>query len=574
MQDTLVQRLGGLARRRIYYMPFSRKTNMSASIIQRMKAMYVECMTNRGILIAQPEHILSFKLMGIERLTSMLHSCDDDESTSESYMVATELLDTQGWLEKHCRDVLDESDEILDVKFQLIYTLGAQRSMDGQPDRWLMMESVFDIVERQAYLLQRLHPGKIEIDKQTSSSFPTIRMPSTELRQALVSGTFQEVCDSKVAGFVMSALPADVKEAAAAFIAEENVAEDSCRIVQAHCSDDDLYLKKLLFLRGLIAGGILLHALCDKRWSVNYGLHLTRCLCAVPYRAKGVPAPTAEFGHPDVTIALTCLSYYYNGLTDTQIRSCLGILQKADDPTAEFDPWVLVDADSFPEALRHWSAVNLEDQQQCEHLLFPALRFNKKTADFFMTNVVFPKEGKEFDQKLSTSGWDIPARPTSQKVTTGFSGTNDNRFLLPSIIAQHDLPELRHTSGKVLEFVSRPENLGYTCARDDKGAHLSTEALLQFIQSSDANVRVLIDVGAQILDLANDQVIGRWLTLVPDADAGVYFDENDYAMVLSRSGKKEKLGTSAFSNRMDRCLVYLDDVHTRGKFPSAQATIR
>ncbi|KAL8755210.1 MAG: hypothetical protein Q9184_004869 [Pyrenodesmia sp. 2 TL-2023] len=564
MQDTILQRLGGLAGRPIYYMPFSRKTNMNEEVIRKMKDMYLECMKSKGILIAQPEHVLSFKLMGIERFVSAFPNRDDGEAASGPLAMATKLLDTQAWLERHCRDVLDESDEILDVKFQLIYTLGPQRSMDGQPDRWLMMQSVFDLVDRQAHHLQRDFPDKIEVSKQTSSSFPTIRLLSTTVRELLISSVSKDIGDSRVLGLVMSNLPISVKEAAAAFITNDQVTETHCRVIQAHCTDDEIYLKKLLFLRGLISGGILLHALCDKRWSVNYGLHLRRCLCAVPYRAKGVPAPTAEFGHPDVTIALTCLSYYYSGLTDTQLRTCLEILGKADDPTAEFDTWISMDVDSFPEALRHWSAVNLEDQQQCEHLLFPALRFNKKAADFFMTNVVFPKEGKEFDQKLSTSGWDIPARPASQKVTTGFSGTNDNRFLLPSTIAQHDLRELRHTSGKVLEFVSRRENLGYTCARDEKGAHLSTEALLQFIQSLDPNVRVLIDVGAQILDLANDQVIGHWLPLVPNADAGVYFDENDYAMVLTKMGKKEKLATSSYLNRMDRCLVYLDDVHTRG----------
>ncbi|KAL8900129.1 MAG: hypothetical protein Q9207_005838 [Kuettlingeria erythrocarpa] len=568
MQDTILQRLGGLAGRPIFYMPFSRNTNMDEEVLRKMKEMYLECMKSKGVLIAQPEHILSFKLMGIEQLVSASilasGSREEGEVVSKPFTMATKLLETQAWLEGHCRDVLDESDEILDVKFQLIYTLGGQKSMDGQPDRWVMMQSVFDIVDRQAHRLRRQFSDRIEVIKQTSSSFPTIRLLSIEVRELLISRVAEDIGNSRVSGLVMSNLPASVKEAATAFITDEHVSESYCRLIEAHCADDKMYLKKLLSMRGLIAGGILLHALHDKRWSVNYGLHPTRCLCAVPYRAKGVPAPTAEFGHPDVTIALTCLSYYYNGLTDARIRNCLEIVQKSDDPTAEFDTWVSVDLDSFPAQLRHWSAVNLEDQRQCEHVLFPALRFNKKTADFFMTNVVFPKEGKQFEQKLSTSGWDIPARPNTAKITTGFSGTNDNRFLLPSTITQHDLPELRHTSGKVLEFVSRPENRRYSCARDDKGAHLSTEALLQFIQSSDPNVRVLIDVGAQILDLANDQVIEHWLPIVPNADAGVFFDENDYAMVLTRTGKREKLATSSYLNRMDRCLVYLDDVHTRG----------
>lgn len=36
----------------------------------------------------------------------------------------------------------------------------------------------------------------------------------------------------------------------------------------------------------------------------------------VPYKAKDIPNPRADFGHPDVAIGLTCLNYYYSGLND------------------------------------------------------------------------------------------------------------------------------------------------------------------------------------------------------------------------------------------------------------------
>ncbi|KAL9602748.1 MAG: hypothetical protein Q9219_001591 [cf. Caloplaca sp. 3 TL-2023] len=516
-----------------------------------MKTMHQQCMIGFGILVAQPEHMLSFQLMGAERFTT------------EQSPLSKKLLSTQEWLDEHCRDILDESDELLDVKFQLIYTLGNQRSMDGQPDRWIMMEGVFDIVQRQAEVMGHLHPDKIELERRTNASFPTIRLLSAEVRQQLIIKVSEAICDSRVPGLVMSNLSPHVKEAAVSFISEEEVTETVCKVIDDYCTKDSTYLKKLLFARGIIAGGILLHVLHSKRWSVTYGLHPTRCLCAVPYRAKGVAAAMAEFGHPDVMIALTCLSYYYTGLKSSQIRTCLEMLQKVDDPTAEYDTWTRADQE-FPPELCHWNSVNLEDQQLCETRLFPKLKYNKKTADFFLANVVFPKEGKEFDRKLSTSGWDIPARPRSKNITTGFSGTNDNRFLLPLSISQHDLPELQHTSGKVLEYVSRPENLRYFCAKDKAGCHLPSEGLLQSITQFDSSIRVLIDVGAQIIDLSNIEVIRCWLSLVPDADAGIYFDADDYAMVLTRAGKKEKLSTSSFLNRMDRCIVYLDDVHTRG----------
>ncbi|KAL8766975.1 MAG: hypothetical protein Q9209_006387 [Squamulea sp. 1 TL-2023] len=551
MEATLIQRLSGLVNRPIYLMPFSRKTEVNETTMASIQTLYNECMTNGGILIAQPEHVLSLKLQGIERIAML------------SVSLGTKLMNLQAWLDTKCRDILDESDEILDVKFQLIYTLGAQRAIDGQPDRWLVIQSVLDLIQQNASLLRTSHPEEIELDKRAGGSFPTIRLLSSRIRHLLISKVCDDIGDSKLPGLMILNLPIEVKKAAVALIADQSVSDKDCGTVQQYFNEDEPYIKKLLLLRGLIANGILLHVLHSKRWSVNYGLHLTRCLSAVPYRAKGVPASAAEFGHPDVTIALTCLSYYYTGLENDQLRTCLDLLHKYDDPSVEYGNWTRAD-DSFPSQLRHWSSVNLEDHQQCEEQLFPVLKFNKKTADFFMGNVVFPREGKEFDHKLSASGWDIPAKLASINVTTGFSGTNDNRFLLPSSIAQRDLPELKHTSGKVLEFLVKPENVVYSCAKDSKGAHLPSLGLLEFITQSDARVRVLIDVGAQILDLTNDQVIVQWLALNPDVAAGVYFDTADYPMVMARSGKVERLASSAFLDRMEQCVVYLDEVHTRG----------
>lgn len=264
-----------------------------------------------------------------------------------------------------------------------------------------------------------------------------------------------------------------------------------------------------------------------------------------------------------MTITLTCLTYYYSGLTDSQMRNSFELLQKTDDPSSEYRNWTQR-ANALPSALRDWNAVNLEDEQQCYGILFPALRYSKKVADFYMANIVFPREGKEFDKKLSTSGWDIPSKLGS-RLTTGFSGTNDNRFLLPTSISQQDLPELRHTSGKVLYYVLRPQNLRYDCAKDPNGRQLSAEGLLRYITQLDTQARVLIDVGAQVLETRNDDVVKDWLRFADDVDAGVFFDDDDKVMVVGKgTGKVEPLATSSFSGRLDRCLVYLDEVHTRG----------
>lgn len=551
MSGTLAMRLGGLLDRPIYYMPFTRNIELTETVVRQIQALQEACKFSKGILLAQPEHILSFKLMGIERLTS------------GDFRIASHLLKAQSWLEANARDLLDESDEILDVKFQLIYTLGNQRLMDGQPDRWLLVQTMFDLIEKHATTLQKSDPMHIELKHRTSSSFPTIRLLSESIGQILMSEVVGDVLESHLPVLSFESCPTPVKKAVLRFIQNVQVSKEDSDAIKNFNGGGASFLQNLLLVRGLIAYKIMLFVLRGKRWSVNYGLHPQRCLSAVPYRAKDVPAPSAEFGHPDVAIALTCLSYYYTGLSEIQIRQCFELLSKADDPSLEYRVWISR-CSNLPSRLREWSAVNLEDDQQCRNELFPTLRYCKKIADYFLANVVFPKEGKEFDEKLSTSGWDVPAKVGGPHLTTGFSGTNDNRFLLPLSITQQDLPNLQHTSGKVLDYVVRKENLRYFCAKDFAGRQVSTKALIQGITDADPRVRVLIDVGAQVLDVSNMGLIRTWMTMIPDVDAGIFFDKDDSVMVLTRDNKLTTLTASSFQSRMDRCLVYLDEVHTRG----------
>ena len=525
---------------------------MNRDILSRIQKLYEECLKDRGILLVQPEFVLSFQLMGIERLTSADHT------------LSGQLLDTQKWLDDKARDLLDESDEILDVKFQLIYTIGTQRNMDGQPDRWLVTQSLFDLLDKHVSAMASTYPMDIELERRTEASFPTIRLLTAEIGNKLLGRVLIDIIESKLPGLNVEMWDIPDRMTLRAFIRNIDVEHQQCSRIAKLCQNNDSLMKKLLLLRGFIAHGVLMFILNDKRWSVNFGQYPSRCLVAVPYRAKGVPAATAEFGHPDVTISLTCLTYYYAGLSNDQMRVCFELLHKSDDPSSEYQLW-MQSCTSLPVELRNWYAVNLEDDQQRLHRLFPALRYCKRVADFYMANIVFPREGKEFDQKLSTSGWDIPSRPENLHLTTGFSGTNDNRFLLPSAIWQQDLPELHHTSGKVLDYVLRPENLRYECVKDSKGHQLSAEGLLARLAELDRSARVLIDVGAQVLETRNEDITKYWIGLVDDIDAGVFFDADDKVMVIAKgTGKIEPLATSSFSGRMDRCLVYLDEVHTRG----------
>lgn len=158
---------------------------------------------------------------------------------------------------------------------------------------------------------------------------------------------------------------------------------------------------QLLLLRGLLVHKILLMGL-TKRWNVQYGIHPLRDPIAVPFRSKGIPSDQAEFGHPDVSILLTCLSFYNSGLTLHQFRKTLGLLLKSDEPVREFDSWVS-EVEVFPESLRSWNSTNVDDETQCT-ALWNHLRLQMTVVDFFLNRLVFPRHAKTFERKLVSSG--------------------------------------------------------------------------------------------------------------------------------------------------------------------------
>jgi hypothetical protein len=84
-------------------------------------------------------------------------------------------------------------------------------------------------------------------------------------------------------------------------------------------------------------------------------------------------------------------------------------------------------------------------------------------------------------------------------------------------------------------------------------------------------VRVLLDVGAQMLELQNLDLAKAWLKLSPHTLAAIYFNDDDELAVVTRDGTTQLLLSSPFAQQLDQCVVYLDDAHTRGtdiKFPA------
>ena len=556
MAQMLIAKLGGLVGRRVCYMPFSRALRFDKTNANQAHRMLQDCMTAGDVLLVQPEHILSFQLMGLECL-----SCAKDP-------VGLALLQTQDFFDAFSRDIVDESDEQFQPKFELIYTMGSQRSIEFSPGRWACIQQVLELVKASAAQFAIDFPSSLEVAKGPTGCFPRIRILKQDLGQLLLTHVANRICEIGMDGFPIARQPENVRNAVLLYITKYDLTSEEITIgekssVEGFCTETTRPL--LLLLRGLFAGGVLAFIFGQKRWRVNYGLAPARdpaTKLAVPYRAKDQPSARSEFSHPDVVIALTSLSYYYGGLEENELFTTFGNLMHSDQKDVEYRAWIH-DIPSIPTAFRHLGGINIRDKSQCKTEVFPHLKYSKAVVDYFLSNIVFPKEMKEFPLKLSASGWDIGKNKTQP--ITGFSGTNDSRKLLPLDVKQLDLSTQKHTNALVPEYLLQPENT-VVLASQQRDHELSDAAyLLQTVISLDPPAKVILDAGANVLELKNRQVAQSWLNLSPGhTKAVVFVNDDDELCILDRKGRDELLQTSPYAGQLDICLVYLDEAHTRG----------
>lgn len=554
MLDMLLSKLGGLIGRQVYQLPFSRSQQFTEGDLDFVEDICDEATAKGGVFLVQPEHVLSLQNMTVGA------SLPDYAS-----LLADRKMNIHRIFNENSRDIIDETDEIFSPKFELIHTIGKQCPIDHAPDRWYIIQFVLGFLLKISEEVKKEYPKGIDIESSDMRGrYPRIRVLDPLAWQELAAAMCEHICThNTLPGFPAGRHPKLRKSLLRYILCPEVSAMDIGAVKQSVFWTKPTQ-STLLLLRGLFACGILNHALSEKRWRVHYGLDSQRkppTQLAVPYAAKDCPTLRAEFSDPDLVIVLTCLSYYYGGLSDDDLKNSVTRLLKSDQAQDEYDSWV--SSTSIPRAYLSLEGVHWEDEA-CRAIVFTHLRYSKGVIDFFLNNMVFPRQMREFPKKLSASGWDLGK--VKSEVTTGFSGTNDLRTLLPLDMNQLDLPELQHTNALVLRNLLHEDNT--ICEMKKLGHHGSIKGtdIINMIVKSEQEIRVILDVGAQILDLTNEKVADLWLknVSIDVAEAVVYCNEADELTVLSRGGHREPLKTSKYLAAMEKCLVFLDEVHTRG----------
>ncbi|KAJ8129394.1 hypothetical protein O1611_g4237 [Lasiodiplodia mahajangana] len=494
-------------------------------------------------------HLLSYKLFGWQKFV------DSKQDTAD------QMIKFQKWLDTYCRDVLDECDFTLSVKTQLNYPSGPEMPVDFHPYRWQIAQELLGLV---ANHLRDLQCRGIQVtSRRKAGYFPAIQFLRTDAEDAVHNLIIKHIS----LGGLTSLRPAGhhiQRSTIREVLCEKRISHKALNRAARLFTNPNIAVNALLLVRGLLLHRIIVTCL-GKRWNVQYGLHPDRHPIAVPYEAKGKPSEQAEYGHPDVAILFTCLSFYYAGLTQGQVVQGVQHILHSNDPAAQYEWWTST-CPELPTSLRDWNVINSDDKGQMEEL-WNFLRRNRVVINHYLNHFVFPVHARQFEVKLQACSWDIPIcleENTQGTRTTGFSGTNDNRLMLPLTISQRDLPELRHTSAEVLSYLLQRRNRDFHVIADPQGRRLTEKELLRDLKYR--GISVLIDVGAYISEMQNEELAQAWLEVDPDAKAAVYFGKDNRAWVHYKSNAKEDVPLLAtpFAEDLSGCNVFLDEGHTRG----------
>ncbi|EFA77018.1 hypothetical protein PPL_09770 [Heterostelium album PN500] len=171
IEDMLLTMGSSIFNRPIHVYPFRRDivSQLNDIQFQRILSNLKHCKTNQGIIISTPDHWLSFQN------SSML---------SKSKTLFNSIIQ---WSNNNLFNILDECDELLSTKYQLIFPYGNKRDLDEGVNRWTIIESVFDKLKT---LLdnEQFPPSDIEIaKKEIPCSFPIITIRNEEAGKQLLN---------------------------------------------------------------------------------------------------------------------------------------------------------------------------------------------------------------------------------------------------------------------------------------------------------------------------------------------------------------------------------------------------
>jgi len=188
--------LGGILEHPVYYFPCSRDVAFTKPLVSKMISQFEVCLNEGGSIVTVPEHRLSMLLKFDE---FCIRNCD---GTGTIPPTAVTFLDLFDLFRRHVVDVVDESDEILRHKYQLLYTIGAQQAVDAGERRWKVVQQVLQLLRVGIDAFCAKHEEELpdniihksEMAGKGSASWPNIRLIGDKLDDLLTRMIIDQVC--------------------------------------------------------------------------------------------------------------------------------------------------------------------------------------------------------------------------------------------------------------------------------------------------------------------------------------------------------------------------------------------
>eukprot|EP00892_Ulva_mutabilis_P000029 jgi/Ulvmu1/10026/UM059_0075.1 len=493
---------GSLLQVKLLSMPFNRDVDVDAARLRAMNSQLSFCASTRAFVCTSREQRLSLQLKAQETFGEQGDQADPE------FKELQQLQSTPTF------EILDECDELLSSRFQLVYAWGAQQHLPGMIDRVHALQAVMQALQDDvdvAALLENRAIAQVQRHGGHYGGMPEVR---------LLQGRALDAAWPQLSNAICRAL-----------ITQENVQHRSLRwitfvdppgqrLIQQCCTDSLHDVKssmemlrlgereknQVLMLRGLLAFDLLMHCLL-KRHSVDYGItdrkgkHSTHM--AVPYRACGTPSQRSEFKHPDANLCLTQLAYMQRGLTAGQMRDCIEAMSATTRSQQKSLYRAFIDRSRADVGFDHEDAfasiddlAKIDPQNEIQFLvLHKFLRYNTHAIEFWLETCIYPHETKLFPENLRRTAWHMAHTSTGKVV--GFSGTNDNRSLLPLQVSAQDTADtsIKGTNGRMLQLLLQPGKCSFACLSkaDDPNPNVAQRVLEMAVRK---HADALIDAGA------------------------------------------------------------------------------
>ena len=445
--------------RKLFLIPFERQVETTLSGVLAIKQTLLYCQAVKGMVIVAPEHRLSLQLKLLELGT--------DDASEPVCRVLEEIAAMP------FTDLLDESDEVLHHRYQLIYAVGDRVKLPSDAQRWLAVQALLRVVKCVKHnhaFTSILADQRICVrSPDTNEAFGTFRLLRGGALDSITPSFLRHLVDGLIENpppelwWLSSFAHGKELEELRRAMCDPRVALNDLALGDL----PELWRDSVLAIRGLFAGGIFLHCLL-KRHRVDFGVARPggQKRLAVPFRAADTPAARAEFAHPDCALLFTHLAYYEDGLSQGEFRGALTKLLSL-GPNAQQSIYCRWFEQSKPRmspedlaSLDHTTKLDPTNTQQFQTLL-DYFRLNFECINFWLEHCMLPFETQQYEHRIMASPWHLNNHGNECGQVVGFSGTNDNYRLLPLHVRQQMLAdetseiarELRGTNGKMLTVI-------------------------------------------------------------------------------------------------------------------------